>query len=748
MMEVISLAYFLTTVLLAAVCGGTSAAAGNGQDAQTLYFLSMAPYEVPGLSVQPLFTDGDYFFADAEFVVNKINNRSDILGDYRIELIAGNGGCDISTIAYVSFVSELIHSGKQIVGIVGPTCSDSAVTVSTLCSRSEISLVTVHIGNSPLLADREVFPYAFTNSDTTLVTVDAAIALMKHNNWRTVAFLYEVDTLVFAGLVQPFQEYINSLPGYTITFSSPIFYPDVPLNEVEDSFARIIFLMMSRSNLCRLFCLAYQQGFLFPTYQFVSVGNVPRCDESIHFTVDNIKYACSREEQLAAMSGTLSVLSKLPLNYETSFDDFFIDGVWSLAMALNNSIEVLEQNNFNLSNYQYGRDDITQIIQEEFYQLDFEGVTGRVTYERDSGSRNFTAYLDQQLDDQGSVSVVGLMDPETGNWNLFPNATVIPDSFPSDYIHVSEVAAAFAFLFAVLLAILVVLAHIFTVIYQDYKSVKASSPRLNQFVYIGCYLILFTVGIYTVMATFEVSYGVQTAFCNITIWFVDLGFTLILGTVLVKTWRLYHIFVVSSARGTKPRKLVADWFLALIILLLLSVDVVICLLWSAIDPLVQESSRDIEIRNGDHIIEVKDTCKSKNELENVMIPILAVYKVILMACSVCLAFLTRHIDLEDFKTNNVALLIYLFAAVGGLGLPIFLITQFTDELDLNVPFVIFCFLLCTLVTLCLALLFFPPLYPLLLKKYYLVSGQPKSKYATSKAKEAESLKEQDFKHTF
>lgn len=744
-MEAIRFKLALYGLLLWAGCyaAQNESVSGDGKAPHTLYFLSMLPYEEPGLVAEPAFTDGPYLFPFVQQAVEQVNSRPDILEGYQIELIEGNGGCDITTIAYVSFVSEVFHSGKQVVGVVGPGCSDSAVTVSTLCSRSEISFVTVHIGNSPLLADRERFPYAFTNSDTTLVSVDATLALMEYNDWHTVAFLYEVDTLVFAGLVEPFLE----RAGDKIVYSSPIFFPDVPLNELEDSFARIIVVMMDFDNLCRLLCMARSKGLLFPAYQYVSVGNSPYCYSNINFTLQGTKYSCSGEEQIDAMEGILTILTEIPSYNDLFFlEDSVIDSVWSLALALNNSLDDLEYKNLSLSDYQYGHDAITRVVQEEFHRLNFDGETGRVQYSRASGSRSYTAFLEQHFGSVSNNSRVGTM--ETGEWNVSSDAIVLSDSFPSEYIHVSEVAAAFALISAVVIAILVILSHILTIVYQNYKSVKASSPRLNHFVYVGCYLILVTMVMYTIMETFEIGYGVHTAFCNLTIWFVVLGFTLILGTVLVKTWRLYHIFIVASSRATKAGKLVSDWFLAVVIVLLLSVDSVICLLWSAIDPLVQDTSKEITGGSGDIMIEVRDKCRSESDLENVMIPIIAIYKVLLMACSVCLAFLTRRIELEDFKTHNITLLIYMLTITCGLGFPIFLITQNSDEVNLNIPFVVLCAILSAILVLCFLFLFLPPLYPLLLKKYYVLTGHPLSKSTTGyESGHGKSMRAQSFKPT-
>ena len=737
------------SLLLLFVCY-KPAESGNGSDngtengeKQTLYILAMFSFPDPlnRTSLTPKFADGPDIIPAAYFAVDQINNRSDILRNYNLELIQGNGGCNVTSVAYVSFVSNVFHSGKQVVGIVGPTCSDSTTAISELTNREEISLINVHIASSPPLANRTEFPYAFAHTDTTLVSADATILLMQQNQWRSVALLFDVTSLVFTGLIEAFVNGVERLPGYSITYSSAVFYPDFPATELRNSFARIIIGMVGTEHLCNLLCVMYHERFVYPIYQWVMVGNYFNCNGSISITLERRLYECSTEQQLAALEGILIIPSELPpfngntesgltvdefsKEYPANFSDAIYDGVWSLALALNNSIDVLEQKNMSLSEYHYGQDNITQIIKEEFYQLDFNGTTGRIKYERSTGSRNYSTYLEQYfVDDLENPKQIG--SNELGEWNISDKAVFLPDEFESDYIHVSEFAAAVVLVFTSIVAILVASTHFLTVFYRDYKSVKASSPKLNHFVFIGCYMILFTVLIYTIMETFEISYGAQSAFCNIAVWFIDLGFTLMLGTVCVKTWRLYHIFFLSSNRATKPGRVTTDSFLALIILLLISLDVLVCLIWSAADPLVQETTKKLEVINGDHVIEVRDMCKSKNGFDVVILPLLAIYKVILMACSVCLAFLTRRIILEDFKTKNISFLVYLLSIVCGLGFPIFVITEVGD-VDVNIPYVLLCAILNMLVIICLALLFFPPLYPLILRKYHIISGMPVSK---------------------
>ena len=706
-----------------------------------LYFLSMLPYPDPRPAFQPAASwFGPSLIPGARRAIEEINNRTDILEDYHIELIESKSGCYIESISYISFVSNVFHSGKQIVGIIGPVCSDSAVALSSLCGRSDIALVNFHLGSSPLLNDRSRFPYAFATTYTRFDDVTAIIELIKYNRWKSVAALYDVSTLVYVDRFKRIEQEIRQLPDYDIIFSAAIPNPGNPLKQLKDSFARIIVAMIGFHRICQIICIAQYEGMVFPTHQWVILLNRPNCCEEISFIASGQIYRCSAEEQKAASEGMIVAAVDAPrykgLNlsnvtvgeYQSSMETYdgddalnytaeYVDEVWSLALALNSSITVLEENNLSLSDYQYGHNTVTEIIREQLYQVDFNGDSGPVKYERNSGTRKFNILMAQYVDNQGSAFYVGSF--ESGKWITSDNATFLPDTFPSDNIHVSRIAAAFVNLCVILTAMLVISAHVLTIVYRDYKSVKASSSRLNHFVYVGCYMILITIVIYTVTHAFELSYGAQTSLCNITIWTADLGFSLVLNIVLLKTWRLYCIFVYCASRFIKPGKCLTDWFLAIIVLVLLSFDIVICLTWTLVDPLVQMTSKEINFKNEVYTIEVRNICESKNNLENVLIPILIVYKVIQMACSVCLAFMTRRIKLNDFKTKNITFLIYLISLVSGLGLPPLLITV-SYGVNLNIPFVILCAVLNILVILCLVLLFIPPLLPIL----FLFRGVP------------------------
>ena len=52
------------------------------------------------------------------------------------------------------------------------------------------------------------------------------------------------------------------------------------------------------------------------------------------------------------------------------------DAEWAYAVALNNSIDALQEIGLTLSNYTFGKNICTQIIQHQMYMLNFSGIIG------------------------------------------------------------------------------------------------------------------------------------------------------------------------------------------------------------------------------------------------------------------------------------------------------------------------------------------------------------------------------------
>ena len=198
----------------------------------TLYLLSLLSYPNNNTSLEPSFTDANDIIPGAYLAVSDINNRSDVLPDYQLELIAADDGCNISWIGIINLINNLYYvDHKQIVGIVGPRCSDSTKAVASLTGRPEIALLNVHLGTAPELANRTLYPYSYGISPPTSFVVDAIVALFSYNKWTRAAVLYNPDMLIDYNSFVLFQNKIMGIAN--LTFISPASLTVPSLGRVE-----------------------------------------------------------------------------------------------------------------------------------------------------------------------------------------------------------------------------------------------------------------------------------------------------------------------------------------------------------------------------------------------------------------------------------------------------------------------------------------------------------------------------------
>ena len=81
--------------------------------------------------------------------------------------------------------------------------------------------------------------------------------------------------------------------------------------------------------------------------------------------------------------------------------------VWALALAMNNSLPVLENKNFSIDNYTIGQHDITTVIEEQMASLNFQGAGGLVVFNK----YRATAVEIFWMSSNGTEKFVGIYNP-------------------------------------------------------------------------------------------------------------------------------------------------------------------------------------------------------------------------------------------------------------------------------------------------------------------------------------------------
>jgi gamma-aminobutyric acid type B receptor len=384
------------------------------------------------------------------------------------------------------------------------------------------------------------------------------------------------------------------------------------------------------------------------------------------------------------------------------------DGVWSLALAMNNSIPKLTEIGLSLSDYNYGHPDVTDIIRDEVVGLQFQGASGHISFNNKTGYTNSTVDLHQLVD---NVSVlVGVYSEDTEMLEIVDkSAEFVENSFDSEELLVHPALASFFLLFTAIALVLIITAHVLTLVYRNFSAIRASSYRLGQLIFIGCYVVTLSIICFTVQKAAPTSSVNITSLCVIQAWCLPLGFTLILGTVTAKTWRLYRIFVHLK----KPGKLLTDWVLIIVVLLLVGVDVILLVIWTAVFPF---NTLHRETTTGANRIKVQAECNS--DYYFVWFGTLVAYQGLIMMTAFALALLTKKIRHESFKTKAVTILVYFLTITLLLGMPTYIILQTTNTSGVNAEYTVLALTLNLVLYLCFVFLFFPPILSLLRVKLF------------------------------
>ena len=608
-----------------------------------------------------------------DLAVEQINNRSDLLPCHKLELLYRETGCESTAETVVGLVSGLFpKDGGTVVGILGPTCSLDSKLVSLLTNRAklELSLVVLHNSGLPLLSDRKRFSHSIGILGSGQSLVDNSLALLADSGWRNIAVLYESASLFYHSLKSIFLESIGAQTNVLyISAITPHYYP---LHDVWRSKARIIFVFASQTYSKRLICLAYHMKLVYPNYQWVLVGHhlceLACKDVSVDFQSKKLNCSSAILANIALDKAflithqlTTDIQDRLELA-NTTFDEFLnlyqmqmdrqhhafssthqyrsysmYDAVWTWATVLNQLLSNYSKITMDHFHHANGRKNLVKTILDEFNAVDFQGVSGHIKFNVTTGFINRPA----------NTSFVTGGDLE-----------YIPDVERVVVLPQQGIVVVFLVIQCVIFVSVVAL-HIITILYRNSKYIKASSPKLINVAFFGEYIFILTMFLYTVLHAKEYGVTEGKVICRmIWVWLLPLCFTMKMGIVILRTWRLYRIF----KHYLNPGRLISNSALLTMLIGMLLVDVILAVIWTVVDPMHFE----LVVINGEtNKVLLKQSCKAKHIY--IWIGLGFSYRFILLWIMVALAFLTRSIPNQTFSTNSLRVFSYLFCSVFIIG---------------------------------------------------------------------------------
>ena len=669
---------------------------------ETIYFGLMLSFPDP--QGRPSFTssfDDGHDIAPAVYLaVKQVNNRTDLLKEYDIEILRLDGGCDVRGRTVIG-VNELVCSRKSIVGIIGPSCERSSKTVSQLTNREDFSMITINYGGQH--AATENYSYAFGILGSRSMYSMAFTDLIKHNNWTNYALLYSGSDLEYSTLGR---ELINltSLIGFPPRFTSAIYDDFIPLRTVKGSFSRVVIIIDSPPVILRTLCLAYHEGIVFPSYQWVFQGTVSQDFSNTSFTYQGRVYTCSESQIKASVNGSINLFlnalqdhrdedtDQVEAGYHDGYEletraysmEFrvpsktsvwakgFYDAVWALAYALNSSLVDL---NISLTDYELGSPVLAESIKSHMFDLEFRGITGTIKFDNITGF-NEEGFLNVlQYKENKSYIKIGHYKDRQLKLFISSSSVFIDSQFKEQFIYSINVrVVAGIFTITAVTFILLISAQIVNIRCRNHRAIKASSPNLNHLIFVGGYMIVIGIVLYTVENFKQINATAQLHLCNFIPLLFSAGVTLFLGTSCTKTWRLNRIYVHSKRCNKENIKSIKGYVLVGFVCTLVAVDLLVYILWFVIDPFMLNVEVKVEV--GDEpVMIVHNVCHST--YEGYWIVALVVPKVMLIFASFLLAISTQ-INIKEFKTSNVIIFTFCLTVIFGLGIPLYAIIHFEN----------------------------------------------------------------------
>jgi len=207
----LSTAVIIAVILQVAVSQETGSGQGNNtgdrRPPHELYLLAVGPHPDPIPKFNPRWDRGPALIAAVQLAVKHINNRSDILEGFSLKLLEGDSGCGQESKALITYVRNVYHSGKQVVGVIGPACSAATLALAPFVSLKNATSLILQSpsASSPLLNSKSYFN-TFRTIVSSLAYVDTFLAIIRYNEWERVASFYDAGSIYVTSTAAEFRK--------------------------------------------------------------------------------------------------------------------------------------------------------------------------------------------------------------------------------------------------------------------------------------------------------------------------------------------------------------------------------------------------------------------------------------------------------------------------------------------------------------------------------------------------------------
>ncbi|XP_027003762.1 gamma-aminobutyric acid type B receptor subunit 1 isoform X1 [Tachysurus fulvidraco] len=635
----------------------------------------------------------------AQMALELVNNRTDILPDYELELIYYDSMCDPGEATKLLY--DLLYT-EPLKIVLMPGCS-SVSTLVAEAARMWNLIVFSYGSSSPALSNRQRFPTFFRTHPSATLHNPTRVRLFQKWNWNKIATIQQT-TEVFTSTLDDLEQRVKEAGIEISVRQSFLTDPAVAVKNLKRQDARIIVGLFYETEARKVFCEVYKEKLYGKKYVWFLIGWYA----DNWFKIKDPAINCTMEQMTEAVEGHVTT-EIVMLNPETvrgasnlTSQEFLAqlmsrlggknpeetggfqeaplayDAVWALALALNKTVAPLRAKGRRLEDFNYNNQDITAEIYRALNTSSFEGVSGHVVFDA-QGSRMAWTLIEQLQG--GSYKKIGYYDSTKGNLSWYGNDKWIGGDPPRDQTVVLEEVRFLSqklfvsvSVFAGLGIILGIVCLTFNIYNSNIRYIQNSQPYLNNITAVGCVLALAAVfplgidGLHVHRSRFPVV-------CQFRLWLLGLGFSLAYGSMFTKIWWVHTVFTKKVEKKEK-RKHLEPWKLYATVGVLLAIDVLSLMVWQIVDPLrltLETFTKEDPKGDLDFLIQpVLEHCSS--EKMNTWLGVVYGYKGLLLLLGIFLAYETKSISTEKINDHRaVGMAIYNVAVLCMITAPVTMI---------------------------------------------------------------------------
>ncbi|RMX37700.1 hypothetical protein pdam_00004335 [Pocillopora damicornis] len=513
--------------------------------------------------------------------LDHVNRDRSILAGYILQEEWRDSKCDSA--AAIKAMLDLVSKPPNKIMFTAPGCSPAAEPIAE--AAPFWGAVQVGFSNtSPKLSDDSRFPLYSRICSSEALNNFAIVNLLKHFKWNRVAILVQQDHI----FTKTKENLVALLTKNNISI--------VFMESFEEEHSHPVrHIKACHEGVTGRKYVWILPGWYSEKWWESKIGDTSCSGDDILLAAGN--YLATRPLPLGdSKTPTISGKTAVELNDEllersrkinypaNGFSSFAYDAIWSIALTLHQSSFALQARNKSLTNITYGDREAAELFRRILRNLTYIGMSGIVKFDRVGDRENTIEILQQQGD---SRTVVGLCDKSSTmlNDSLFiwegkiPADGVTNTTEPYEAPRIQTIMTLVTSSLGVLFSLGCLTLNI---LYRKHRIIKMSSPHFNSITAIGCLLCYIHVFLAVLGNSFVYGKGSRSV-CVVRAYLIVVGFTLVFGGMLSKTWRVYKIF--TNRRLKRQISGLSTSHLLLKILHGLLLDILVLVSWELVDPL-------------------------------------------------------------------------------------------------------------------------------------------------------------------